>query len=295
MSLLRKRRGVSGIISGVFLVAVAVMIFNVLAWQFFQADAYNRLQQERQQREWERSNERLIVYLPESGISKLNFTVRNAGAVSAHIVDLFFVFKNGTSLYYPLDIWIAPGRTKIIADVGPKLITTDVYFFQIGTERGNVFAPIPTGSGGISNEPKPGQGQAMPFVFPFGYNDFQFSTNNVTWQPAWTQMQSGTYPYFKIYLNNTYSKNVIVKVDDTRISLYPDLDFMSEVVAKTKIDWYIAANSGRWIFYDKTGSKLPGAFKSHLFVFLQVFYCFADKQTEIYGTTVAVLAVYLSS
>mgnify|MGYP001036217598 CR=1 FL=1 len=88
MTFLRKRKGVSGVISGVFLVAIAVMIFNVLAWQFFQYDAYHRTALERDQREWERFNERIEITDVGYG-SYLRFKVRNMGGVTARIVTVY--------------------------------------------------------------------------------------------------------------------------------------------------------------------------------------------------------------
>jgi len=263
------------------------MVFNVLAWQFFQADAYNRLQQEQQQREWERYNERLLVYLPEVGVSYLNFTLLNYGAVSAHIVDLFFRFQNGTYRYYKLDAWISPGRTMRIANVGPKLLTSDVYFFQIGTERGNVFAPVPTGSGGISNNP--GQGQAMPFVFGFGYNEFQYSTtgppNPYNWNPAWVIPSAPSLkPYFRLKLNNTYPKDVTI-TSGSDLDLYASSNW-GRVQCLLQSNVLIKSKAGEWVIFDRPGNNLG---TGQYYVFVLIYYYFPDKPSEIYGTSVAIL------
>lgn len=221
MSLLRKRKGVSGIISGVFLVAVTVIIFNVLAWQFFQADAYNRIVRETQQREWERFNEKLVVYLPNTSITRLSFRTRNVGSVTAHIVTLYFSFSNGTRYLYTLDVWVNSGNSRLISDVGPPLIWNDVYYFQVGTERGNLFGPVPEGPGGISNEPPaPGQGQPMPFTFSFLADDLQYKVTQTETPPSpdsdgWSNGWVFTAPagpqdkvWFKIKLKNTSGADV---------------------------------------------------------------------------------------
>jgi len=293
MRLLRKRRGVSGIISGVFLVAVAVMIFNILAWQFFQYDAYHRTVLERDQLVWERYNERLIAYLPEVGVSRLNFTVRNYGTVSAHIVDLFFRFNNGTCLYYQLDVWIAPGALKRIANVGPTLLMSDVYYFQIGTERGNIIGPIPTGSGGISNEPKPGQGQAMPFIFGFGYNDYQYRlASGGNWLPAW-RIPNNINAYFRIFLNNTYPASVTVIAEHSRLTFIPD-PWAAESPRGTKLpsDLTIPANSGTWVYFTRDSVNFPNKKDVHYFVYVEMYYYFTDPN-QILGANVGVLACYL--
>jgi len=290
VNLLKKRRGVSGIISGVFLVAVAVMVFNVLAWQFFQYDAYRQIVLEQDQREWERFNERLAVLEIVAGVQYLNFTVRNYGSVSSHIVTLYFEFINGTKSVHTLNVWISPGTTKRIVNVGPKLTTTDKYDFMIATERGNTFRP----SEGqyVSNEIRPGQGQAMPFIFGFGYSDFQYSLSGppYNWLPAW-RPQAGSQPYFRIFLNNTYSQGVIVLAPDTRMAFVLD-DFqssnkrMSYLISSTTVP----ANSGLYLYFTQLDKSFGGA-GSHYYVFVEIFYKFVDS-SEIYGTTVGVLAVY---
>jgi len=291
MSLLRKRRGVSGIISGVFLVAVAVMIFNVLAWQFFQYDAYHRTVLERDQLAWERYNERLIVYLPEVGVSKLNFTVRNYGSVSAHIVDLFFIFNNGTHLYYRLDVWLGPGALKRIADVGPTLQLTDVYYFQIGTERGNTTGPIPTGSGGISNEPTPGQGQAMPFVFGFGYDDWQYLNSSSQWTAAWRLPKTGSIGEFRIILNNTYNAPVTIHLQ-TRLAYYPEDWASSSAVYSINTvktgSLKIPAKSAKTIYFGPNPCQFN---KARYYCFVEIFF-YLDNPSQVYGTQVGVLTCY---
>jgi len=209
VSFLRKRRGVSGIISGVFLVSVAVMIFNILAWQFFQYDAYHRTVLERDQREWERYNERLLIMEVITGTSNLNFTVRNYGAVTVHIVDLFLeCLINGTNKYYSLDIWIGSGTTKRV--IGPPIEPGLVYDFRIGTERGNVFAP----SGQyIVNEPQPMGGQSTPFTLSFLTNSFQYIRKGETWsnnaKPAWyITSEKGSYIVFRLNITNMYQSDV---------------------------------------------------------------------------------------
>jgi len=290
VSLIRKRRGVSGIISGVFLVAVAVMIFNVLAWQFFQYDAYHRIALERDQREWGRFNERLAILEIVAGAQYLNFTVRNYGSVSAHIVTLYFEFINGTKSVHSLNVWIGPGTTKRIANVGPKLTTTDKYDFMIATERGNTFRPSEQY---VSNEIRPGQGQAMPFIFGFGYTDFQYSINgppNYDWQPAW-RPPGQSRPYFRIFINNTYPKDVIVLASDSRMSfVLDDFQASNKRLSSLSSSTTISANSGLYLYFTQLDQKFGGP-GSHYYVFIEIFYKFTDSP-EIYGTTVGILAVY---
>jgi len=288
VSLLRKRRGVSGIISGVFLVAVAVMVFNVLAWQFFQADAYNRLEQERQQREWERINERLAILTVETGVSKLNFTVRNYGSVTAHIVTLYFVFSNGTRYVYSLDTWIAAGTTRRIANVGPTLTANDVYDFQIATARGNLVAPTQI----TSNEMEPGESQKMPFTFGFGYNDFQYRrVGYADWLPAW-RIPNSYNVHFRISLKNTYPYSVTLVSIHTRLTFMPDpWAQQAPMGSKLGSDLTIPPNTEQWVYFIQDTVNFPNKKDVHYFVYVEIFY-YLDAADEIRGTNVALLAVY---
>jgi len=300
VNLLRKRRGVSGIISGVFLVSVAVMIFNVLAWQFFQADAYNRLEQERQQREWERFNERLVILTVETGVSKLNFTVRNYGSVTAHIVTLYFVFSNGTRYVYSLDTWIGAGTTRRIANVGPTLTANDVYDFQIATARGNLIAPIQT----TSNQPQPGAPQNVPFVFSFIRDDFIFKSSDYpTWTPAWVISKNEKNVYFGLNVTNTCDQAVVI-VQKVASQWATKMDFLTtesgSVVAKlaaTLVDVEVtieAEKKSLLVFREGSGS-VPSTAGSY-FVYVPIFYYFRnDSLKKIYGSSVGVLGAIVTN
>jgi len=176
VTFLRERKGVSGVISGVFLVGVAVMVFNVLAWQFFQYDAYRQTTLERDQREWERFNERIVI--SETGYGTyLRFKVSNIGAVAAHIVEIWLNdTTTSTPRHYSLanhitsncSAWIGSGAERWIYTTIP-LTVGDAYDLKIGTERGNIGTTFK-----FASTMTPTAGQVSPFTFSFAAGDFQY-------------------------------------------------------------------------------------------------------------------------
>ena len=223
MAFLGKRKGVSGIISGVFLVAVAVMIFNVLAWQFFQYDVYRQIAVERDQREWERFNERVIIsdYLNMGNASYLRLKIRNIGSVPAHIVT---VYLNDTTANIPRALvlanyitsncsaWVTPGTEKWI-NTTISLTSGNLYDLKIATERGNIGIYLKLLGGERGQTP---QGtQPAPFVFAFIAEDFQYIYGTETWSTqrgAWWITQGGGYlVVFRMKLKNTYESTVRIK------------------------------------------------------------------------------------
>ena len=293
MNLLRKRRGVSGIISGVFLVAVAVMVFNVLAWQFFQQDAYNRIEQEVRQREWERLSERIEISETGSG-SYLRFKVSNIGGVTAHIVTVYLndTTANSPKSYVLKDYitancsaWISSAAERWIYTTIP-LTADHVYALQISTERGNLavaqkFNPTQTLT--------PGGYQPMPFIFGFGYNDFQYSATGppqgYDWKPAWIVRGAPIKPWFRIFLNNTYAKAVKI-VSISCLDAYEN-DNWGKRAYPLQSELIIEAKSGQWVIFNPSNDALG---QGQYYVFVLVYYHFTDNPSQIFGSSVAVLA-----
>jgi len=285
VSFLRKRRGVSGIISGLFLVAVAVMIFNVLAWQFFQYDAYHRILLERDQREWERFNERLTIANVQGGVNTLRFDVINYGSVSAQITDLYLTNLSATPYSqsrHSLNIWIAPGTAKTI-DTGATIEVGDTYRFIITTARGNAFAPIQS----TVNETLPGGSQPAPFIFGFGYDDLQYYKDG-QWRPAWKIPGGGKYR-MRIFLNNTYAKDVRIQAAYSRMTFHLD-DFQSGNRRYCALDGdqVVSARTGQYVYFQEHDSNLFN--EKRYYLFIELFYNFVGE-TETYGAAVAILSI----
>jgi len=311
VNLLRKRRGVSGIISGVFLVAVAVMVFNVLAWQFFQYDAYRRIALERDQREWERLTERIMISDVGYG-SYLRFKVFNTGAVTAHIVEIWLNdTTTGTPRHLSLANYITSNCTAWIASGAERWIYTMIsltsghsYRLKISTERGNIAVALQ-----FYNEPTPTGVQYMPFTFSFGYNDFQYANSTAPyqdnpppessdkWSAAWELKKAYGSPWFRIKLRNGADTDVQI---ETRSHINFVTSTKTSVESKANADSYevvdIPKEQEKWIVFKKANignipnDSVPATFYVHVAVFYH-----PSPSGSSRGTTVAILSVYITS
>jgi hypothetical protein len=285
MNLIHRKRGVSGIIGGLFLVVVTVMIFGAMAAQYGMFERYNETVEKAQQRAWERFNEKLYLSSWEKGVTKLDFKVKNYGSVTAHIVDVYLEFVNGTRTRFSVNLWVNPGGTVRIFGAGPNLLANDQYYFQIATERGNLVGPT---EATISNVIRPGASQPMPFVFGFGYQDFQYWTGS-EWKEAWALPSGSIIAGFRVFLNNTYDISTTLQDPHTRLGIVLD-DFQSanKQYAIIEGNQVIPAKSGIYVYFGALGSKLTS--NSHHYVFIELFYKL-EGSTQLMGTTCGVLAV----
>jgi len=174
MRLLRRKRGVSGIISGLFLVASCMLLFGAFYWQYVAQDHYNQVMLARLNREWERLNERLLISEVQTGTATLRFNITNYGAVSANVTDLYLTNRSATPVWqwrYSLSVWINPG-TKIYLNTNVSIAPSASYQFKIATQRGNTFAPT---EGTIINQLQPGSGQNFRLLSGSLENRFSMS------------------------------------------------------------------------------------------------------------------------
>jgi len=312
MAFLGKRKGVSGIISGVFLVAVAVMIFNVLAWQFFQYDAYRQIAVERDQREWERFNERVIIsdYLNMGNASYLRLSIHNIGSVSAHIVT---VYLNDTTANIPralvLSNYITPNCSAWIPAGEEKWINTTIslrsghrYDLKIATERGNIGVYLKL-VGGEEGGRTPQGTQPVPFVFSFRPEDWQYAqSTSGPWSNAWLINPlpgGGSDPiYFRLKIKNTAGGAV-------QIATITHLNFMTtsgsnnNMVSKANTglpnSLNLADNEEGWLVF----SSIPrNSFESSLtyyYVLVAIFFQYTNPPSGILGTNMGILAVQIKS
>jgi hypothetical protein len=230
MNSLRKRRGVSGIISGVFLVTVAMMLFGALYWQYAQQDHYNQVTLNRLQREWERLNERLLIDTVETGAATLRFNITNYGSVLAHVTDLYLTNLSATPQWrwrYSLNTWVNPGTTLHI-DTGIGLISGAAYRFMVATERGNTFAPATS----MVNQPQPLGSQPVPFSLSFLSDAFEFIVEGESGYSTWESRQSAWYIagnyqsnaiLFRLNITNNYDRNVVLLSDSNMLLVCPEL------------------------------------------------------------------------
>ena len=305
----------SGIISGVFLVAVAVMIFNVLAWQFFQYDVYRQIAVERDQREWERFNERVIIsdYLNVGSASYLRLSIHNIGSAPAHIVT---VYLNDTTANIPRALvlanyitsncstWITPGTEKWI-NTTISLTSGNLYDLKIATERGNigVYLELVGGEGGQG----PIGNQNVPFVFPFRYGDWQYSTagsdttppgeSDPSWTAAWelTDGLGGAKgPWFRIKLKNYVGSDVRI-LSQSHINFVASSGssaMQSKASSDAYAEVYIPSKKENWIVFKRASlNNIPVDMVYYIFV--SIFYQPVNPPGPKQGSIVAVLSVYV--
>jgi len=308
LTLLRKKKGVSGIISGVFLVALTVMIFGALSWQFFRGDQYNQIMLERQQREWERYNERIAI--TDTGYSKyLRFKVSNIGGVTAHIVTIYL---NDTTSNIPRALtledyitsncsaWISSGSDAWVYTT-ILLTPNHVYDLKITTERGNMGILLKVKAGGEG----PTGNQPVPFVFAFGFNDWQYSLapgttppqeDDQSWAAAWYLKQSMN-AWFRIKLKNTSGKDVQLETK-THLNLVnagkSPLETQANNEAYQTVD--VLLGEEKWVVFKRTDLKnipdqnLPSCF----YVFIALYYHPINPTEDSRGAAVTVLSVYIT-
>jgi hypothetical protein len=111
------RKGVSGAISGMFVVAIFALIITAFFAYTSALNNYIQVVNERNRLDWEQLNERIIVSnisIDDSGVLKAN--VSNVGAVTAHLVQMWITKfnENGGSewqIQYLIDFYLSPGET----------------------------------------------------------------------------------------------------------------------------------------------------------------------------------------
>jgi archaellum component FlaF (FlaF/FlaG flagellin family) len=223
MNLVRRKRGVSGIISGLFLVAASMMMFSMFYWQYVQQDHYNQVASNRMQREWERLNEKVFIsdYLNYGAASYLRLKIRNIGSVTAHIVTAYL---NDTTTSAVRDLrlanyttsncstWISPGTEKWI-NTTISLTTDHQYDLKVATERGNlgIYLKLVGGEGGGGGQTPQGV-QTVPFTFSFRPEDYQYSgSTGGPWYNAWVFNPSASNLYFRLKVKNTAGGAVTIQ------------------------------------------------------------------------------------
>ncbi|MGB6681793.1 MAG: hypothetical protein WBF08_10800, partial [Candidatus Bathyarchaeia archaeon] len=96
--LLKSRKGVSGAISGIFVILVCFLALGAIFVYAINLDRYNQVVNERNRMEWEIQNEKFtITHAQRNDNGTLNATIFNFGGMTAHIVDMWVTMKNGTS------------------------------------------------------------------------------------------------------------------------------------------------------------------------------------------------------
>jgi hypothetical protein len=96
--LFKSRKGVSGTISGVFVILICFLALGAIFVYAINLDRYNQVVNERNRMEWEIQNEKFtITHAQRNDDGALNVTIFNFGGMTAHFVDMWVTMKNGTS------------------------------------------------------------------------------------------------------------------------------------------------------------------------------------------------------
>lgn len=96
--LFQSRKGVSGAISGVFVILICFLALAAIFVYAINLDRYNQVVNERNRMEWEIQNEKFtITHAQRNDNGTLNATIFNFGGMTAHFVDIWVTMKNGTS------------------------------------------------------------------------------------------------------------------------------------------------------------------------------------------------------
>ena len=310
----KSKRGVSGIISGIFMVSVTILCFNLLVWQMIQADVYAGILRERERLEWERRNERIEITAIGSSTTQLTFNVTNLGPVAAHLVGIWLTRTDvspRTTSYKAIDDWVAPGGVKNVT--GPSIVPGSTCFFRVITEKGNSVSPAQA----ITTYGQPGEAQLVPFTLAFIPGSFQYQCQGTaSWTPAW-RIENGKdkdYAVFRLNVTNTANKDVNVRVDSVldfgeTWQQTSRLNFIQNsyyIVASGSTTGHLISFTSQTIQAGKSAYVYFGATEvggnnnqdmptgERWYVLVALFYQYVGEST-VYGATVAVIAVQIVS
>jgi hypothetical protein len=142
-------RGISTIIGAAFFVVTILLALAVMSWQATRFDAYMQTVGYSEQKEWERQNESIVVVsVLTTSANALNVTVRNMGAVTAHLVTMYVTEYDASGVVtsrkrdYALTsykYYLNPGNTTKSIGTFYTLNSNQEYGYsvKIVTERGN--------------------------------------------------------------------------------------------------------------------------------------------------------------
>ncbi|MEM2902605.1 MAG: hypothetical protein QXO32_07760 [Candidatus Bathyarchaeia archaeon] len=237
------RKAVSGVISGMFAVLIFFVAIAAIYSYHVMQDRYLQTVNERHQMDWERLNERIIIpWIERREDGTLNATVRNIGAVAAHLVSLWLSAYDGSNnpqwqRQYAIGVWVSPGeaRTNLGQDDysytlikpgqdGETLTFIQLpysgwtYTIKVVTERGNV---------AIAQYPSPvapsagGGGGGYPIVIVADHYNFQYAAGSeMEFKSAYEKPWKTENTLYRILLNNTTNKRIILHENCSMLQSY---------------------------------------------------------------------------
>jgi hypothetical protein len=121
----RDRRGVSNIVViALSLVIILAIVSNIVLWNY-----------EMTQLDWEKMKENVAITNVESVTSGSEFTFKNEGGLTVHLVSLW-VINSTNHQHYDVSVFINSAETKTYLDNDVSLPTGN-YTIKVVTERGN--------------------------------------------------------------------------------------------------------------------------------------------------------------
>jgi len=231
---LRSRKGVSGAISAMFVIAIFFIIVVSLFVYTGMLNSYNQVVNERSKMDWERNSEHVSFYSARVGSNKiLNVSFSNDGRVMLHLVQAWLTeFPDNSydesiwQMQYWISKYVSPGETvndlgyypefKRInsATIGDLTSLSDLnsqyYKIKLVTERGNAFVcqvpwPVSEAGGGETSG-----GYVLQIDNEQG--SFQYAYNTDTeWATAFVKNTHKQPPLmYRILILNTSKKDIFL-------------------------------------------------------------------------------------
>jgi hypothetical protein len=183
--LMQSRKGVSGAISGVFVILICFLALAAIFVFAVSQDRYNQVVNERNRMEWEIQNEKFtITHAQRNDDGTLNATIFNFGGMTANFVDIWVTMKNGTSNeslqeLYRVNYHINPaeqlseigaqnvtllpsGQEVLCINLTEPVVANINYTIKVVSERGNTASYL------IKYEPPEDDDNPPPLRYVFG-------------------------------------------------------------------------------------------------------------------------------
>lgn len=228
--LLKSRKGVSGVISGIFVILICFLTLGALYTFAATHDRYNQVVNERSKLNWEIETEKFAILDGQrNDDGALNLTVFNYGGVAAHIVDVWVTHRNSSGSWqklYSSDFWLNPAET--IQNFGEQNVTLlpngiqheDInlsqpvveginYTVKLVSERGNTVSYL------IKYEPS-SEDYGPPMAYLYGsmrvtrddIPDYGWRPANITHDDVYSE-----HLYIRVIVKNLLDETIIITGD----------------------------------------------------------------------------------
>jgi len=251
---LRSRKGVSGAISAMFIIAIFFMMIVSLFIYTRLLDSYNQTVADRNRMDWERDSESIYYIAGEVEAGVLNVDFSNDGGVTLHLVQVWLSqFPNSSysqctnQSQYWVNKYVSSGETVNgfgaaedfrrvnIGSIGEPTrlsgLSGEYWKIKLVTERGNAFeCQVPW--------PPPFEGGALGgYVLQIDndWGNFQYACGTMTrYLPAFTKPATDSTLY-RVLIRNVTNKTIVLLINTTMLH-------MAGKVGQVQV-WHIIAPS----------------------------------------------------